>query len=115
LVVILILFIPLRLFCEKKKWIACSEENGDCTNPDRYNNIYQQLILEILLQVIVCITIVVAIIPEALPLAFGVTINTYMKQTIMSTKYVNKRASQFNSSPLGQTACESDDQEKLIF
>lgn len=115
LVVILILFIPLRLFCEYKNWIACSEENGDCTNPDRYNNIYQQLILEILLQVIVCITIVVAIIPEALPLAFGVTINTYMKQTIMSTKYVNKRASQFNSSPLGQTACESDDQEKLIF
>ena len=46
---------------------------------------YVTFIDAFLKMVIVCITLVVAIIPEALPLAFGVTINTYSKQAIMSS------------------------------
>jgi magnesium-transporting ATPase (P-type) len=46
---------------------------------------YVSFIDAFLKMVIVCITLVVAIIPEALPLAFGVTINTYSKQAIMSS------------------------------
>lgn len=83
-----------RSYLEYYGVVKCSipSDSPDTNLCKQQNSISYVTVIETFLKmVIVCITLVVAIIPEALPLAFGVTVNTYSKQAIMSTDDINKK------------------------